>query len=135
MLGLAARAPLGQRLDQPTGGRRRIEKQDAAGFAAGILPGMGDRARHERAGSGTAGGDLVADHERELAFQDPGDLVAVAVQMIEARRAWRQRLLEHHDAFPGFTAEKLQRKRPSEPRATAPPSLQRAMPSAPAGTS
>jgi FKBP-type peptidyl-prolyl cis-trans isomerase 2 len=42
-------------------------------------------AREERAGAGPAHGNLVADLEDDLAGQYPGDLVAVAVQMEEAR--------------------------------------------------
>jgi hypothetical protein len=49
-----------------------------------------DVARHEGTGAGPADGDLVADLKGELAGEHPGDLVAVAVQMEEARDAGRQ---------------------------------------------
>src|SRR5216684_6842679 len=103
-------AALRERLDVAAGGGRGVEKQDAAGFAAGVLPGMRDVARHERAGAGPASGDLVADLEGELARKHPGDFVAVAVQMEEARGAGGQGFLEQHDALIGLVAEELQVK-------------------------
>src|SRR5713226_6782556 len=54
-------------LDEAAGGGRGVEKQDAAGFAAGVLPGMGDVARQERAGARPADGNLVADLKGDLA--------------------------------------------------------------------
>src|SRR5216683_2109398 len=66
-------------LDVAAGGGRGVEKQDAAGFAAGVLPSMRDVAREERAGSGPADGDIVADLKGDLAGEHPGDLVTVAV--------------------------------------------------------
>src|SRR5437660_9500996 len=50
--------------DQPARPGRSIEKQHAAGFRAGALPGMWHAARHDGAGAGTADPDLVADQER-----------------------------------------------------------------------
>jgi hypothetical protein len=49
-------------------------------LAAGVLPGMWDVARHERASAGPADRDRVADHKGEFAGEHPGDLVAVAVR-------------------------------------------------------
>src|SRR2546428_4054757 len=66
-------------LDVAAGGGRGVQKQDAAGFAAGVLPGMRDVAREERAGAGAADGNIVADLKGDLAGEHPGDLVAVAV--------------------------------------------------------
>ena len=68
---------------------------------------MRDVARHECAGAGPADCDRVADHESEFAGEHPGDLVAVVVQMEEARGAGRQGFLEHHDALIGLAAEQL----------------------------
>ena len=76
------RAALRERLNEATRGGRGVEKQHAARFAAAVLPRMRDVARHERARAGPAGGDFVADLEGELAGKHPGDLVAVAVQVI-----------------------------------------------------
>src|SRR5712691_2557470 len=47
-------------LDVAAGGGRGVQKQDAAGFAAGVLPSMRDVAREERAGAGPADGNIVA---------------------------------------------------------------------------
>src|SRR6266545_5773425 len=66
-------------LDVAAGGGRGVEKQDAAGFAAGVLPSMRDVAREKRAGARPADGNLVADLKGDLAGEHPGDLVAVAV--------------------------------------------------------
>src|SRR5258708_2787996 len=64
---------------QPACPGRSIEKQHAPGFRAGALPGMRHAARHEGTGAGAADRDLVADHERDLAAQDIGHLVAVVM--------------------------------------------------------
>src|ERR1700730_18363109 len=95
-------------LDVAAGGGRRVHEQDAAGLAAGALPGMRDVAREERAGAGTSDGNLVADLEGDLAREHPRDLVAVAVQMEEALGAHGQGLLEEHDAVVGLMADELQ---------------------------
>src|SRR5438128_881398 len=95
-------------LDVAAGCGRGVHEQDAAGFAAGALPGMRDVAREERAGAGPADGDLVADLEGDLADEHPGDLVAVAVQMEEALGADGHGFLEHHDALIGLVADELQ---------------------------
>src|SRR5450755_2972733 len=55
------RSMLRERLDIAAGAGRGVEKQHAAGFVAGVLPGIRDVARHERAGAGPADGDLVTD--------------------------------------------------------------------------
>src|SRR5438132_14402734 len=99
------RAVLRERLNKAAGGSRGVEKQDPAGFAAGVFPGMWDVARHECAGAGPTDRDRLADHKREFAGEHPGDLVAVAVQMEEARGTDRQGFLEHHDALIGRAAE------------------------------
>src|SRR6516162_11740201 len=96
-----------ERLDEAASGGRGAEKQDATGFAAGVLPGVRYVARHECGAAGPAGGDFVADLEAELAGEHPGDLVTVAVQMIEARGAGGQGLLEHHDALAGLATEEF----------------------------
>src|SRR6058998_1207177 len=70
-----SRAASRERLDVAAGGGRGVEKQDAAGFAAGTLPGMRDVAREERAGAGAADGNIVADLKGNLAGEHPGDLV------------------------------------------------------------
>src|SRR5262245_12918442 len=85
-------------LDVAAGGGRGVEEENAAGLAAGALPGVRDVAREERAGAGAADGDLVADLERDLAGEHPGDLVAVAVEMEQALGADGHGLLEQHDA-------------------------------------
>src|SRR5262247_3720525 len=64
-------ATLQERLDVATGGGRGVEKQDAGGLAAGVLPGMRDVAREERAGAGPADADIVADLEGDLAGEHP----------------------------------------------------------------
>src|SRR5262245_48574439 len=74
----------GELLDVAAGGGRSVEEQNAAGLAAGALPGMRHVAREERAGAGAADGDLVADLERDLAGEHPGHLVTIAVQVEEA---------------------------------------------------
>ena len=102
------RSMLRERLDITAGAGRGVEKQHAAGFVAGVLPGMRDVARHERAGAGPADGDLVTDLECELAGEHPGDLIAVVVQMEEACGAGGQGFLEHHDALASLAAEQLQ---------------------------
>src|SRR6266513_4117741 len=66
-------------LDVAAGGGRGVEKQDAAGVAAGVLPSVRDVAREERAGAGPAHGNIVADLKGDLTGEHPGDLVAVAV--------------------------------------------------------
>src|SRR6266436_3693283 len=104
------RAVLRERLDEPAGGSWGVEKQNAPGLAAGVFPSMRDVARHECAGAGPTDRDRVADHKGELAGEHPGDLVAVAVQMEEARGAGRQGFLKHHDALIGLAAEELQGK-------------------------
>jgi hypothetical protein len=48
---------------------------------------MRDIAREEGACAGTADGDVVADLERDLSGEHPGDLIAVAVQ-VEERSSW-----------------------------------------------
>jgi hypothetical protein len=78
---VVARAAFRERFNEDARGGRGVEKQHAAGFAAAVLPGMRDVAGHERAGAGPADGNLVADLEGDLTGEDPGDLVAVAVQM------------------------------------------------------
>src|SRR5712664_1963009 len=95
-------------LDVAAGGGRGVEKQDAASFAAGVLPSMRDVAREERAGAGSADGNIVADLKGDLAGEHPGDLVAVAVQMEEALGAGRHGFLEQHDALIGLVADELQ---------------------------
>src|SRR2546428_12076804 len=94
--------------DVAAGCGRGVHEQDAAGFAAGALPGMRDVAREERAGAGPADGDLVADLEGDLAGQHPGDLVAVAVQMEHALGADGHGFLEQHDALIGLVSHELQ---------------------------
>src|ERR1700730_15045557 len=106
-----ARAALRKILKQAAGSGRGVEKQRAGGFAAGVLPGMRDVARHERATAGPADGDLVADLKGDLAGEHPGDLVAVVVEVEEALGAGGQGFLEQHDALVGLTAEELQGKR------------------------
>src|SRR5439155_13577924 len=52
-----------QLLDVAAGGGRGVEKHDAAGVAARVLPRMRDVAGEERAGAGPADGDVVTDLE------------------------------------------------------------------------
>ena len=101
---------LGHFLDIAAGERRGVEEHDAGGVTAGVLPGVRHCARHERAGTRPADGDLVADLERHLAGNDPSDLVAFVMQVVEAPRTRRQRLLEQHDAVAGLPAKELQVK-------------------------
>jgi len=75
---------LGHFLDIAACHRRRVKEHNAGGVAAGVLPGVRHCARHERTGSGPADGDLVADLERHLAGNDPSDLVAFVMQVVEA---------------------------------------------------
>src|SRR6266851_6692405 len=63
---VVCRAVLRERLDIAAGGGRGVEKQHAAGFAAGVLPGMRDVARHERASAGPADGA-----DRRARFRGP----------------------------------------------------------------
>ena len=46
----------------------------------------------------------------ECASNDPGDLIAIVVQMMDARGAGWQDLLKHHDAAVRLAAEELQRE-------------------------
>ena len=101
------RATLRECLDEAARSRRGIEKQDAAGFAATVLPGMRDVARHECAGARPANSYFVADFEGELPGEHPGNLITVTVQMIEARGTGGQGLLENHDALAGLAPEQL----------------------------
>src|SRR5258705_13846644 len=101
------RGALQERLDVGAGGGRGVEKQHAAGFAAGVLPGMRDVAREERAGAGTADADLLADLEGDLALEHPSDLVAVAVKMEGAHGAGGHGFLEQHEALTGAAARRL----------------------------
>src|SRR6266851_3419134 len=96
---------------QPARPGRSIEKQHAPGFRAGALPGMRHAARHEGAGSGAADRDLVADEERDLAGEDIGHLVAVAMQVERALGPGRNGFLEHHDAVAGLSAAQFERER------------------------
>src|SRR5689334_7116116 len=90
-------------LDELAGPGRRVEEHDAARHGAAVLPGMRHVAGHEGAGAPPAGDHLVADLERELAFEHPRDLVAVMMQMEPAvLRAGRHRLLEQGDALAGL---------------------------------
>src|SRR5262249_3594515 len=104
------RAALRERLNEAACIGRGVEKQHAAGVATGILPGMWDIARHECAGARPADGNVVADLESEFAGEHPGDLVAVTMQMIEARGAAGQSLLEHHDALAGLAPAQFHRE-------------------------
>src|SRR5690242_1705093 len=67
--------------------------------------------RHERACSRATDGHFVADLEGDLSGDDPGDLIAVVVQVVETCGAGRQNLLEHHDALVGLVSEEFQVKR------------------------
>src|SRR5438105_10623837 len=67
-------------------------------------------AREEGTGAGSALGSLLADLEGELAFEHPGDLIAVVMQVMPARRSGGRGLLEHHDAVVRLAAEQLQVK-------------------------
>src|SRR5262249_33703904 len=96
-------------LDVAAGGGRGVEKHDPAGFAAAVLPRVRDVARKERARPGPSDTHLVADLERDLAGEHPGDLVAVLVQMKETLRAGGHGLLEEHDALVGLVTEELER--------------------------
>jgi hypothetical protein len=100
--------PLRKLLDEVSGGGRSVKKQHTAGFLAGVLPSMRDVTRHECTGPRAAGRHLVADLEGEFAGNDPSNLIAVVVQMMEARSASWQGLLEHHDALAGLASEELQ---------------------------
>ena len=60
------RAALRERFNEARGGGWRVEKQDAAGFAASVVPGMRDIARNECARAGPANGDRVAIGNRAL---------------------------------------------------------------------
>src|SRR5258708_31862592 len=71
---------------------------------------MRHRARGEGTSAGSALGDLLADLEGELAFEHPGDLIAVVMQVMPARRSGGRGLLEHHDAVMGLAAKQLQVK-------------------------
>ena len=68
---------------------------------------MRDVTRRERTGSRATDGYLVADLEGEFAGKNPGSLIAVVVQMMDARSARGQGLLEHHDALASLTTEEL----------------------------
>src|SRR5206468_4940279 len=95
-------------LDVAAGGGRGVEKQDSAGFAAGVLPSMPNVAREECAGAGAADGNLVADLKGDLAGEHPGDLVAVTVEMEETLGTGGDGLLEQHESLIGLAAEELQ---------------------------
>jgi hypothetical protein len=105
--GVIHRVPLRKFFNETSSSCGGVEKQHAAGFVACILPGMRDVTRHERTGSRATDGYLVADLEGEFAGKNPGDLIAVVVQMMDARSARGQRLLEHHDTLASLTTEEL----------------------------
>src|SRR5262245_62317571 len=69
---------------------------------------MRDVAREERAGSGPADTDIVADPEGDLAGEHPGDLVAGAMEVEHALGAGGHGFLEHHDALVGLVTDELQ---------------------------
>src|SRR5205807_5915407 len=69
---------------------------------------MRDVAREEGTRAGPADAHLVADLERDLTREHPGDLVAVAVSMEQALGADGHGFLEQHDALVGLVAEELQ---------------------------
>jgi hypothetical protein len=93
-------------LDVAAAGGRGVEKQDAAGFAAGVSMHAGRCAGRTRT-CRPADGNLVADLKGDLAGEHPGDLVAVAVYMEEALGADRYGFLEQHAALIGLVAEEL----------------------------
>src|SRR6266481_3385593 len=72
---------------------------------------MRHAARHEGAGTGAADRDLFADLEGDLAAQDIGHLVAVAMQVEGAPCPGWNGLLEHHDAAAGLAAPQLECER------------------------
>src|SRR5260370_41816661 len=53
--------------EQPARLRRSVQKQQAAGLRAGVLPGVRHSARHEGIGAGAADRHLVAAHKGDLA--------------------------------------------------------------------
>src|SRR5260370_20414877 len=73
-------------LDVAAGGGRRVEKHDSAGLAAGVLPRVRHDAPQQRAGAGSADGNLIADPKGDLAGEDPGDLVTVTMLMEQTLR-------------------------------------------------
>src|SRR5712671_208171 len=95
-------------LDVAAGGGRRVVKRDSAGLAAGVLPRVRNVAREERAGAGSADGNLIADPKGDLAGEDPGDLVTVTMLMEQALCTGGDGFLEQHDALIGLVAEELQ---------------------------
>src|SRR5206468_7769390 len=92
-------------LDVAAGGGRGVEKNDPAGFAAGVLPSVPNVAREECAGAGAADGNLVADLKGDLAGEHPGDLVAVTVEMEETLGTGGDGSLEQHDSPVCIAAE------------------------------
>src|SRR5689334_10414922 len=105
------RAVFSEFLDKSSSGGGSVEEQRPSRLGARILPGMRNIARHERACSRTADGYFITDLESDLSSDDPGDFIAVLVEMMKAGSAGRQCLLEHHDALIGLATKKLQVKR------------------------
>ena len=96
-------------LEKPTGPGRGVEEQHAAGFGAGVFPGMWHAARNEGAGARPADRYLVANLEGYLAAQHVGHLVAIAVKMKSRIGAGRRGFLEQHDAVASIAAQQLKR--------------------------
>src|SRR5262249_34677305 len=71
LVGIHRARTIQELLDVAAGASGGVEKQDSAGFAAGVPPGVRDVVREERAGTGATDGDLVADLEGDLAGEHP----------------------------------------------------------------
>src|SRR5262245_43033557 len=110
LLLVAGLEALQELLDVGARGGWGVQEHNTARLAARALPSVRDVAREERAGTGSAHGNLLADHEGDLAREHPGDLIAVAVEMEEALGARGHGLLEQHDALVRLAAEELQRR-------------------------
>src|SRR5262249_1272976 len=91
--------------DQSARFARRIEKQHATGVRAGPFPARRPIARHEGTGARTTDGNLVADHECDLAAEDICYLITVMMPVERALCPGGNSFLEQHDAVAGCSAE------------------------------
>src|SRR4030095_10900990 len=96
--------------DEAAGAGRGVEENDAPRWAAAVFPRMRHVTRQEGAGARSAGRHLLADLERELSFEHPGDLIAVAgAAGATVLGAGRYSLFEQSDALAGLATEQLHR--------------------------
>jgi hypothetical protein len=83
----------------------RVQEQYAPWLASGTLPSVRYTSRHERACSGTADCDLIANHESDFAAKDVSDLIAAMMDVQVGNGVGRRNFLEHHHALGDVTRD------------------------------